>query len=268
MRLTIIQMNSGVSKSRNLAEAERLVREAVGADRSDIVALPEMFACLTGNPAKQHESAESIDDGPTVAHLSMLAKQLNIFLHAGSLIEKDGDEYFNTTVVFDGRGDIIARYRKIHLFDVVLPDGTEILESKGIARGNDVVSYVAGETMVGCSICYDLRFPEVYRQLRDMGADVVMVPSAFTFQTGADHWECLLRARAIETQCYVAAPSQVLSFDDGKYMNFGHAMIVDPWGQVVAQVSNKVGWATATVDHDWIATVRARIPVHNHRVLG
>jgi nitrilase len=191
-------------------------------------------------------------------------------IHGGSLLELDGDKIYNTTCVFDRDGKEIARYRKIHLFDVVTPDGKEYKESATVGRGDAVVTYKANGVTVGCSICYDLRFGELYRRLAADGAQLVMVPAAFTLQTGKDHWEVLLRARAIETQCWVAAPAQWGPHPAGREerWTFGHSLIVDPWGQVVASASDGPGFATARIDLERLARVRRDLPVSEHRVLG
>ena len=173
------------------------------------------------------------------------------------MIEREGEQFYNTSVALDASGKILARYRKMHLFDITLPDGTEANESASLGRGEEVVTYNTNDITVGCAICYDLRFPELFRKLRDLDSQLIMTPAAFTFQTGSAHWDLLVRNRAIETQCYVAAPAQIFSFDEGRHSTWGHAMIVDPWGQVVAQVPNKIGWATATLDMDWLQQVRA-----------
>lgn len=267
MKISAIQMNSGASKPDNIRQAEELIRKAVASDGAQLVALPEMFACLSGQKEILHESAEAIEGSPTVAAFSALAQELGIYLHIGSLIEEDAGRFYNTAVALDPGGHIIARYRKMHLFDITLPDGTEIFESKLVGRGEKVVTYAINDLTVGCSICYDLRFPDLYRKLSDLGSKVIMAPAAFTFQTGAAHWEILVRSRALETQCYVVAPAQVHSFDDGRHMTYGHAMIVDPWGQIVAQASNQVGWITAQYDEDWLQGVRMRLPTSQHHVL-
>lgn len=268
MKLSVIQMNSGEDKEKNLDAAESLVRAAVESDRPDIIALPEMFACLAADPERLHASAENFQKSAVLARISRLARELGVFLHMGSIIEQDGDRYFNTSGVFNRSGAFIAKYRKIHRFDVTLPDGTELFESRIVGRGEEVVDYAADTLKVGCTICYDIRFPELFRELSKRGVDLIMAPSAFTFPTGADHWEVLLRARAIETQCYVAAPAQVLSFGGGKYQTWGHAMIVDPWGQIVAQASNRPGWASASIDQSWLDSVRSRLQTGRHHVLG
>jgi nitrilase len=242
LKISVIQMNSQGSKDENFKQAEGLVRAAADSDCPDLVALPEMCLCLTGDRNEIKRSGESVPGGATVTRLSLLAKELKVYLHVGSIVEVENDEHFNTTVVFDRQGQLVAKYRKIHRFDAVLPNGTELAESKVFGRGHDIVTYQASGVTIGCTICYDLRFPALFRELRRLNSSVIVVPAAFHFSTGADHWELLLRSRAVETQCYIVAPAQVHDYDAGKKTNFGHSIVVDPWGQVVAQVSNKVGW--------------------------
>jgi nitrilase len=199
--------------------------------------------------------------------MSSLAKELGVTIHAGSIVEKHGNSFFNTTIVFGPDGSDIARYRKIHLFDVDVPGGASYRESDSVARGDSITTYKAGNVTVGCGICYDLRFPELFRALSDQGAEIIVLPAAFTLMTGKDHWEVLLRARAIETQCYIVAPAQIFSHGAGKAC-FGHSMIIDPWGQVIAMVPDEVGVATATIDLKRLASVRSKLPVARHHVLN
>ena len=171
--------------------------------------------------------------------------------------------------MFDRDGDELARYRKLHLFDVVTPDGREYRNRPWSGAGATWSPTGSTRRRIGCSICYDLRFGELYRRLAAEGAQVLTVPAAFTLQTGKDHWEVLLRARAIETQCFVLAAAQVGSFQAGRDMrqNWGHSMIVDPWGKILAQVPDRPGFATARLDLAYLARVREMLPVHQHRVL-
>ncbi|MGH6943357.1 MAG: carbon-nitrogen hydrolase family protein, partial [Geminicoccaceae bacterium] len=199
--------------------------------------------------------------------LQELAARHRIVLHGGSLIEQDGDQIFNTTVVFDRDGRELARYRKLHLFDITTPDGKEYRESKTFGRGARVVAYDALGTRIGCSICYDVRFAELYLELARQGAKVILVPAAFTLQTGRDHWEVLLRARAIETQTYVLAPAQWGRYAGGARVNYGHSLIADPWGHVIAKAQDKVGYIALRLDLDEVERVRARMPCAQHRVL-
>ena len=273
MKISAIQMNSGHDKAANLAQAQELVTRSAEADNPDMVVLPEVFAHIGGTVADRHGAAEELpepgsDGGPAYEMLRALARENGVFVHGGSFIERAGDKHFNTTVAFDRTGQELVRYRKVHLFDVTTPDGKSYRESDTFGAGDAVATYQADGLTVGCSICYDLRFAELYRRLAEAGADVIMVPAAFTLQTGKDHWEVLLRARAIETQTYVAAAAQTGTYMDGneERATWGHSMIVDPWGHMVAQASDRPGFTSATVDRDYIGAVRDRIPVRDHRV--
>lgn len=273
VRVSVIQMNAGDDKAANLAAAERLVREAVAADRPDLVVLPEVWTCLGGSEETKRAAAEVLgEEGEAYRLMRDLARSHRIWLYGGSVLERDprAEKLFNTSVVFDRDGREVARYRKIHLFDITAPDGRAYRESATFGRGQEVVVFEAEGLKIGCSICYDLRFGELYRKLSERGAELLVVPAAFTLHTGKDHWEVLTRARAIETQCYLAAAAQWGPHRAGneERWSYGHSLIVDPWGLVVAQVSDGEGFATARIERSRIAQVRARIPVQAHRVLA
>ena len=269
MRVCVIQMSSVDDKPANLAQARGLIEQAVREDRPDLLLLPETWAFQGGSPEARRAAAEAIPGGEAYRLLQELAASHGVVIHGGSFLERGPERLFNTTVVFDRDGAELARYRKLHLFDVVTPDGREYRESALIGRGDAVVTYATDGLRVGCSICYDLRFGELYRKLAADGAQLIAVPAAFTLQTGKDHWEILLRARAIETECYVAAAAQVGAFPAGRDVrhNWGHSMILDPWGKVLAQVPDRPGFATARLDLDYLARVREMLPVAQHRVL-
>jgi nitrilase len=270
MKITAIQMNSINDKQANLDAAVSLAEAAILDDKPDLIAFPEMMAFYGGTVQDRKNSAEDIPDGQTTDTLATLAKKHGVFIHGGSFYEKAGNKVYNTTVAFDREGEIIATYRKIHLFDITAPDGEDYKESDTVVPGTDVITYQADEITVGCSICYDLRFAELYLKLAKAGADLIMIPAAFTLQTGKDHWETLIKARAIETQCYTMAPAQSGSYPDGMggmRETWGHSMIVDPWGLVVARTSYGTGWASATMDTSYLTKIRSDVPVANHRVL-
>lgn len=266
MKISIVQMNSQGDKAANIAAARELVAQAA-ADSPDLVVLPEYWALLGEGPAAYHASAEAFPEGDAYSAMADMAREHGVTLHGGSIVEKDGNSFYNTTVVFDPQGKEIARYRKIHLFDVDVPGGVTHRESETIARGSDIVTYEVNGKTVGCGICYDIRFPELFRALRDKGADVIVLPAAFTLMTGKDHWEVLARARAIETQTHFVAVGQIGTHAGGKRACFGHSMVIDPWGHVSAQVGDHVGHATAQLNHDYREQVRQNVPVHNHHVL-
>jgi deaminated glutathione amidase len=270
MKVALIQMNSGPDKPANLAAVERLIAEAVAAEAPDWICLPECFDYLGGTRDGKREAAEILPDGPAYRLVQELAHRHRVFIHAGSMLERvpGQDRLHNTTVAFDRGGREVARYRKIHMFDITAPDGTDYRESASFKPGDALATYACEGVTVGCAICYDLRFPMLFQALADRGATVVALPAAFTLQTGKDHWEVLCRARAIETQTYVCAAAQWGSFAQGPETRhtYGHSMVVDPWGQVVARASDGVGFETARLDPARVAKVRAMIPVARHRV--
>ncbi len=278
MRVSVVQMSPGHDKADNIAQAGRLIEQAVAADRPDIVSLPEVWTCLGGNRAAKFDQAETLPargsnepGGPAYEFLRGIARNERIHVHGGSLGERGEDKLFNTTVVFNPDGAEIARYRKIHLFDIVTPEGKGYRESSTYGAGDAVVTYEADGVKVGCAICYDLRFPELFLALRRAGAELIFLPSAFTVPTGRDHWDVLIRARAIESQCWMAAPATWGKHMDGAgeaRLTYGHSLVADPWGHVVAKVSDGTGWATARIDQAVTARVRRDMPVLEHRRLA
>ncbi len=198
--------------------------------------------------------------------LKECAQRHGIFIH-GSLNELDGRSVYNTTIVFNRSGKEVARYRKIHMFSITAPDGTAFDEKWLYMPGSELVVYDLEGVCVGCTICYDLRFGELFHALVEKGAQVIAVPSAFTLQTGKEHWEVLVRARAIESQCYILAATQEGSYiEEGQtYHTYGHSMIVEPWGTVVARRGLGDGVIVASIEVDTIAAARSRIPLAAHR---
>jgi nitrilase len=263
-------MNSVADKAANIAAAEALIERAVAEESPDWVLLPEQFDWAGGSRAEKLANAEGIPGGPAYAMAQTQAVKHRIFVHAGSIMERiEGeDRYHNTTVVFDREGREIARYRKIHLFDVTTPEGTAYKESATVKAGDAVITYDCEGVTVGCSICYDLRFPDLFQALAEKGAEMIAMPAAFTMQTGKDHWEVLLRARAIETEAYVCASAQTGSFTVGNEtrQTYGHSLVADPWGDVIAKASDGVGVVSARIDPARVKKVRAMIPVAEHKV--
>jgi predicted amidohydrolase len=261
MNIGLAQLNSRQNKAANLAAAGEAI-DRLATQGADLVMLPEMFN-FHGLDEANAAAAEEIP-GPSTEWARDKARQHGIFLNCGSLIELRAGKRYNTSVVFDRAGAEIARYSKLHLFDVKLPDGLEYAESAAIAPGNDVVVCDCAGVKVGLAICYDLRFPQLFHALADRGAEVLLLPAAFTVPTGISHWEPLIRARAIENGCYLAACGQWGRYARGRE-NYGHSMVVDPWGTVIAMCRERVDTLVAEIDLEYLHAVRERMPVQRHR---
>lgn len=258
-------MCAGGNKAANLDVAIDLVRQAA-ADGARLVVLPEVFL-WRGPQDAELRNAETIP-GPSTSRLAALARELEIYIVAGSILESTEDRVFNTSVLLGPDGEVHAYYRKLHLFDVDLPPDVRIRESDTRQPGDAIVAVETELGVVGLSICYDLRFPELYRGLSARGATILCVPAAFTFTTGSAHWEVLVRARAIENQAYVIAANQFGS-GIGGILNYGHSLIVDPWGTIIAGTgSDQTAVLTATVDPSLLTRVRAQVPALAHRRIG
>jgi predicted amidohydrolase len=259
LRAAAVQLNSNADKARNLAAAERLVRAAAAAG-ADFVALPEKWNLLAGGE-ELVAGAEALD-GPSLTAARGWARDFGIHLLAGSIAERaersEGDKASNTSVLISPEGEDLAVYRKIHMFDVDA-GGVSYRESEHERPGSEVVTGPVGELIAGLSVCYDLRFPELFRILALRGARILTVPSAFTAATGRDHWEVLLRARAIENQAFVIAPNQVGAAPP-HFDSFGHSAIVDPWGKVLAMAPDEECFVTADLDLAAQDEVRESLP--------
>ena len=271
MKITLLQMNTQNDKAANIAQARELIVRAAEEEGPDLIVLPECFDML-GTVKERLSAGEDLPGGPAYEMCRAAAAEFKVNIHAGSLTERvpGEDRVHNTTVAFDREGRELARYRKIHMFDIVTPDGTSYKESAATKPGEEVVTYGLEGVTIGCSVCYDLRFPELFHALVRKGAEVIMLPAAFTLMTGKDHWEVLCRARAIETQTYFAAAAQCLGHPQGNEIRYcyGHSLIVDPWGHVVAKASDGIGLVSAKIDPARIAKVRADIPLADHHVLS
>jgi deaminated glutathione amidase len=260
-----VQMLASSDKAANLDEARRWVR-AAAAKGARVIALPEVFI-WRGNKSEERKAAEPIP-GPASQELASLARELGVYLLGGSILEEipGAEKAYNTSLLFGPQGNLLASYRKIHLFDVDLAQGVSVRESDTRAFGNAVVVTPTELCSMGLTVCYDLRFPELYRGLTTQGAQLIFVPSAFTAYTGQAHWEPLLRARAIENQVYIIAPGQ-FGKSTKSFETYGHSMIVDPWGKILAQLPEGPGFVTAEIDLDYLAKVRAELPALTHRKL-
>jgi deaminated glutathione amidase len=268
MRVALCQMRSGEDVDANLVLAERLLTEAADGG-PDVAVLPETFVYL-GTAAGRVEAAEPIP-GPITERLSTIARDRSMWIVGGSVLEREDDRIYNTCPLFDRHGELVARYRKIHLFDVELQGQPPFRESATFTPGDQLVTHETDVGRIGLSICYDLRFPELYRGLMVLGAEVLMVPAQFQDETGKAHWEVLLRARAIENQCYVVAAGQWGTFgppEKGR-RSYGNSMVVDPWGRIVVRAPEEGdGVWLAELDMRELRRIRQTLPALQHRRLG
>jgi predicted amidohydrolase len=265
LRVALIQTDAGPDPDANVARAAELA-DAAAADGARLVALPE-YLQYRGPDAGFRASARAIP-GPFTAPFAEIARRRGCWILAGSLAETSGDpdRPFNTSTLIGPDGEITARYRKIHLFDVAVERGPVDAESARVSGGSEAVIADLDGTRLGLTICYDLRFPELYRTLALAGAEILAVPSNFTERTGRDHWEVLLRARAIENGAWVIAPSQIGG--PAGQPAYGHSMVIDPWGIVVARAPDGETTIHATIDTDRVAAVRRQIPALANRRPG
>jgi predicted amidohydrolase len=264
----VIQLSSQDDVAQNLTRAVALIGDAARAG-AQLVALPENFA-YTGDEDGKRAIAERADgQGAILSRIGEAARTHGVHVVAGGMPEKSEDPSrpYNSSVLVDPRGAVVAVYRKVHLFDVDLADGTSLRESAATSAGHDVVVARVREVPLGMSVCYDVRFPELFRALERRGARIVSVPSAFTLTTGKDHWHVLLRARAIENQVFVLAPAQHGKHPKGR-QTYGKSIIVDPWGDVLAQCGEGEGFAIARLDMAYQDRVRASLPCLAHRRLS
>jgi deaminated glutathione amidase len=260
-----VQMTSTADVRRNLDTAVRLLSEAADLG-AKLVALPENFAYM--GPEEGRLAAAEPLDGPTLGTIREVARRRGIWVVAGSIAEKTAHPRMtaNTSAVVADDGSIVAAYRKIHLFDVNIPDGARYAESEVVVPGDKVVVAPTAMGRIGLTVCYDLRFPELYRKLASLGAEVITIPAAFTLFTGKDHWEVLVRARAIENLAYVIAPAQVGRHSANR-QTFGNAMVVDPWGVVLARCPEGEGVCVAPFSRARLEKVRQELPALKHRKL-
>jgi predicted amidohydrolase len=269
LAIAAVQLTSTEDVAANLERSARLVRAAAAAG-AQLIGLPENFAYLGSDRDHRLSVAEALDGGPgpILSGMQALARETGAWLLLGGFPERgsDGARIRNTSVLLDREGRVAATYRKLHLFDVDVPGGNRFRESEIVEPGTAVVVAETPWGGLGLSICYDLRFPELYRTFASRGARMVAVPSAFTMETGKDHWHVLLRARAVENQVYLFAPAQ-FGAHGGKRQSYGHALVVDPWGVVLAECGNHEGFALARVDFGYQDRVRQSLPCLTHRKL-
>lgn len=267
MKLGLVQMTSTNTHDGNIQTAETLVAEAAQKG-CDLIAFPEVAGLMNSRIEAARADIKTEAEDPYIRACQDLARAHEIWIHTGSTpVIQDGEtRFFNHSNMIDATGQITARYDKIHLFDMFPDNAPPIQESKRYAPGRDIALADTPWGSMGMSICYDLRFPHLYRTYAQQGATCLFVPSAFTVPTGRAHWELLLRARAIENGAFVIAPAQVGTHDDGR-VTYGHSMVVDPWGKILMDMEERVGLATLNLEIEDVARARARIPslTHGHQ---
>jgi nitrilase len=265
-----IQMASSPNINSNLLEAERLITDAVAAG-AKLVALPENFALMGQDEFDKIKQKEQNGLGPIQDFLAHTAKKYAVWIVAGTIPIADPDnenKVMAACLVYNDLGECIARYDKIHLFDVQVPESKEVYrESDGISKGHKPLVIDTPFGKIGIAVCYDLRFPELFRVMQEQGMEILIIPSAFTAKTGAAHWELLLRARAVENLCYVIAPNQGGFHVNGR-QTYGHSMIIDPWGTVLDCFKTNAGFAAADLDLARLHKTRTSFPVLQHRQIA
>ena len=264
-----IQMASGPNVTANLEEAEKLIKTAVQQD-AELVVLPENFAIMGLTEVDKVAIAETPGDGPIQQFLSQQAEKHGVWIVGGTVpIESNvTGKVFGTSLLYNSSGEMVARYDKIHLFDVVLEDSSESYnESETIEPGGEVVVVDTPFGKLGMAVCYDLRFPELFRAMADLGMEICVLPSAFTNLTGRAHWESLLRARAIENLCYMVAPDQGGYHKNGRE-TYGDSMIIDPWGVVLNRLPHGTGVVVSDIDLEKLRRTRQNFPALQHKRLS
>jgi deaminated glutathione amidase len=260
-----IQMTSVPDVQKNLAQAEEFI-DLAARQGAELVGLPENFAFM-GEENDKLAQAQNISQSTEIFLKTMAQRYQIAILGGGFPVPTDSAKVYNTAVLIDSNGHELSRYRKVHLFDVNVPDGNTYRESSTVMAGSELPDICSTEKLgnIGLSVCYDVRFPELYRYLSSKGADVLFVPAAFTAFTGKDHWQVLLQARAIENTCYIIAPAQT-GINYARRQTHGHAMIIDPWGAILADAGEKPGIAIAEINPGRIEQVRRQMPSLQHRV--
>ncbi|MCO7189341.1 MULTISPECIES: carbon-nitrogen hydrolase family protein [unclassified Pseudoalteromonas] len=257
-----VQMCSGIHPAHNLKQLRELLETQI-LEQPALVCLPESWLAFCETP--QQALAQAEESHNWIEQIQQLCRDFDIWLAAGTIAMKDGEgRYYAASLLFNNEGTEVARYNKIHLFDADVADSAgQYRESRLTRAGDDVVTVASPFGRLGLSVCYDVRFPGLYQMMREQGAEVLLVPSAFTTVTGDAHWQTLLRARAIETQCYVVAAAQVGHHENGR-QTYGHSLIVSPWGTCLAEASTQVGINHAQVDLTALHAIRQKMPVAAH----
>ncbi len=260
-KIALCQMAVAADKLVNLNKAESMVR-AAHQSGARIIALPEMFNCPYNSSLFRAYAEE--ENGQTVGRMSELAKELGIYLIAGTIPEKEGESIYNTCFAFDPKGRLIGKHRKIHLFDIAIKGGIQFKESEVLGRGDQITVIDTEFCKIGIAICYDMRFPELIRLMTLKGAELIIVPGAFNMTTGPAHWELTMRTRALDNQVYFAAVSPARDMD-AAYHAYGHSGVANPWGAFAGQTDEKESIVFADIDLDYLHEIRRQLPLLAHR---
>lgn len=260
-QLALCQMKVGMDKKQNLIKAEAMIREAAGSG-AKVVALPEMFNCPYSNRYFGEYAEEG--EGETVQFLSSLAKALKIYLIGGSIPEREKDHVYNTSYSFNKEGDIIGKHRKIHLFDIDVKGGVQFKESETLTSGETTTVFDTEFCKIGVAICYDARFPELFRKMTLSGAKLIVLPGAFNMTTGPAHWELTMRARALDNQIYFAAVSPARD-TEGPYQAYANSCIASPWGEFCGKTDARESIVYAKIDLDYVEEIRNQLPLLKQR---
>lgn len=262
VKLALCQMNVVDNKSQNIAKAVDMIKIA-SENKADIIVLPEMFNCPYSNN-KFIEYAEGRQDGETLNAISKTAKKLGTYVVAGSIPELDEGKIYNSSFVFDRNGEIIAVHRKVHLFDIDVPGGITFKESNTLSAGNKVTVVDTEFCKIGIAICYDMRFPELFRLMALKGAELIIIPAAFNMVTGPAHWELTIRTRALDNQVYMAVASPARN-TKASYVAYGHSMVSNPWGSVMGRASENEEIIYVDIDLNEVDRIRNELPLLKHR---
>ncbi|WP_407413361.1 carbon-nitrogen hydrolase family protein [Methanobrevibacter sp.] len=258
IKLALCQMNVVDDKKENLNKASLMIKESAS-ENADFIILPEMFICPYSND-KFIEYCEEETASPTLKRISHLANENNVYILAGSIPEKENDKLFNTSYLFDKNGEIIAKHRKMHLFDIDVKDKITFKESDVLTAGNDITIAETEFGKVGIGICYDVRFPELARLMVEEGALILFYPGAFNMTTGPAHWELLFKSRALDNQIFCVGVAPALN-ENASYHSFGHSIITNPWGEIISQASEKEELIISEIDLDIIKKIREELPL-------
>lgn len=268
-KVAVIQMSSSEAVGMNLITAKKLIQKAA-LNKAKLIVLPEFFSCFSQDSAHLAAVKEELGQGRVQDFLSEIAKEEKIWIIGGSIAisddkNKENERCYNTAIIWNDQGEMVDYYQKMHLFDVAVDDDEIYCESKRYLKGDTVCVFDTPVGRIGLAICYDLRFPEIFRLMSEKGAEIIALPAAFTYTTGQKHWEILLRARAIENQCYILASNQTGIHEGSDIRTYGSSMIVNPWGEVLARQKSGEGVILSEINLNYLNILRGQFPALKHK---